>query len=198
MSNISNFDLESEFDRLACFYTQHAAINHPSKLHGLLTGTLSGGQRLASAQWLSMVLEHMGAEQFSGDAENPEQMLKSLYDYVLMSLDAAGMEFQPMLPDDETQISERLEALGLWIRGFLEGLALSVGEQLVNASEDIQELLRDLVSISQVDADVDDSEENERELLEVSEYLRVAVMNIFAEFNSRSKGQGDASLKTLH
>ncbi|WP_156491685.1 UPF0149 family protein, partial [Oleiphilus sp. HI0123] len=86
-------------------------------------------------------------------------------------------------PDDDYVLSERLEAMVLWVRGFLEGIAISASERLNSASKDLEEILKDLVEICQLDPRVEPTEEGEREFFEVVEYVRVGVLNLYAEFN---------------
>ncbi len=201
----SNFEQESEFDWLANFYASQGAINHPSELHGLLIGRLAGGERLEAEEWLKLVVEHMGLEQLAQD-EKSERALTNLVDLYaknLQELERGAMEFQLILPDDEFVLSQRVEALGMWVRGFLEGLALTTAGQLASADNDIQELLRDLVAISQIDVHVGDSEEAEKEINEIIEYVRVSVVTLFAEFSEKDAGGEEDNLagqdsNTLH
>ena len=93
------------------------------------------------------------------------------------------MSFSLVLPDDEFILTQRVEALGFWVRGFLEGLALAAKGQLGSSDKDIQELLRDLVAISQIDDQADDSEGAEKEINEIIEYVRIGIVTIFSEFN---------------
>ena len=85
----------------------------------------------------------------------------------------------------------------MWVRGFLEGLALAAKGQLKTAESDIQELLRDLVAISQIDDQAEDSEDGEKEINEIIEYVRIGVVTVFAEFNGQEEPEDDQS-KTLH
>lgn len=176
---------DSEFDWLANVYTTQGAINHPSELHGLLLGHLAAGARLASDEWLGMVVEHMGVEQLD-TTRQPALLddLTSLYEHVDQEIEQDSSTFNLLLPDDDYALTERLEALALWVRGFLEGIALSAQEQLVKVDEDLQEMLRDLVQISQLDDRVSVNEDAEREFFEVCEYVRIGVLNLYAEFNA--------------
>ena len=180
-----NYEQESEFDWLANFYASQGAINHPCELHGLLIGRLSGGERLSADEWLKVVVEHMGLEQLqqNDSSERALTNLVDLYSTNLQQLESMEMSFSLVLPDDEFILTQRVEALGFWVRGFLEGLALAAKGQLGTSEQDIQELLRDLVAISQIDDQADDSEGAEKEINEIIEYVRVGIVTIFAEFN---------------
>ncbi len=51
--------------------------------------------------------------------------MNSAYGKTLKQLQSTDMSFQPLLPDDDYAIEQRLEALVAWVRGFLEGMALA-------------------------------------------------------------------------
>ncbi|MFD2231116.1 UPF0149 family protein [Alkalimarinus sediminis] len=194
-----NVEQESDFDWLANFYASQGAINHPSELHGLLIGRLSGGERLNADEWLKLVVEHMGLEQLVQDEKSERALtnLVDLYSNNVQQLEDLAMGFSLVLPDDEFILNQRVEALGMWVRGFLEGLALSAQGQLQSADKDIQELLRDLVAISQIDDQAEDSEEGEKEINEIIEYVRIGVVTVFSEFNGEEAPE-ESQDKTLH
>lgn len=190
---------DSEFDWLANIYTSHSAINHPSELHGLLIGHLAGGQRFKPQQWLDLVLDHMGAEEF--DLSRQVHLKEDLGEFCEsvdqdIAQDSASLEL--LLPDEDYALSERAEALTIWVRGFLEGIAIAANDALGKVEDDLQELLRDLVNISQMDARVEASEQGEKELFEVCEYVKVAALNLYAEFNQPSVSVSESDPKTLH
>ena len=206
LMNDINFEQESDFDWLANFYASQGAINHPCELHGLLIGRLAGGERLSADEWLKLVVEHMGLEQIVPN-ENSERALTNIveiYANNAIQLEEMALGFSLVLPDDEFILSQRVEGLGFWVRGFLEGLAITTGGKLASASDETQELLRDLVAISQIDDQADDSESAEKEINEIIEYVRVGVVTIFAEFNSafeetdETDGYDSQSNDTLH
>jgi len=118
------------------------------------------------------------------------------YRKTLSQLQSSDMSFQPLLPDDDYAIEQRLEALVAWVRGFLEGMALAVGASLGQAPEEIRELLEDLVAISQLSEDEDSDEESEQQLLEITEYVRLGALAVFTEFNEPDKPAGHGP--TLH
>ncbi len=194
-----NVEQESEFDWLANFYASQGAINHPCELHGLLIGRLAGGERLNADEWLKLVVEHMGLEQLKKDERSDRALtnLVELYSENLQQLEDMEMSFSLVLPDDEFILTQRVEALGFWVRGFLEGLALAAKGQLGSSNKDIQELLRDLVAISQIDDQADDSEGAEKEINEIIEYVRIGIVTIFAEFNGNDEMSDDEN-QTVH
>ncbi|TVP54910.1 MAG: YecA family protein [Halomonadaceae bacterium] len=176
-----------DFDLWADLHLRHSAINHPSELHGLLSGQLAAGERLSPERWEHLVCEHLGAEQLlpemGTELPSPKVLLQGFYDRSLRALQSESMDFRLLLPGDSAPLSQRLEALGSWVRGFLEGMARAAGEGLNDAPQDVRELIKDFVAISQIEIDEDDTEDGEKELSEVIEYVRIGVLNVFAEFN---------------
>lgn len=177
----------SEFDAWAEIYVRHGAFNHPSELHGSLTGQLASGERLSPEAWLALAEDHLATEQlteYQQEDAGLRRFLMSAYEQALQSLQAPDMSFQLLLPDEEHAIPERLRALSAWVRGFLEGMALSGGAQLRNAPDDIRELVRDFVAISQVEPEEAGTDEDEQQLSEVVEFVRVGVLTVYTEFNA--------------
>jgi len=189
------------FEDWANAYTRFQAYGHPSELHGSLCGRLALGGRPAQEEWINLVAEHMGLTP-EVVAEANESVVLEAPVTTLMELKANDMDFQLLLPDDDYSLAQRLEALTAWVRGFLEGMAVTAGSKLGEAPEEIRELIEDLISISQASAEVDDSESDEHQLLEVSEYVRLGALAVYTEYNppetpSMFSAEGGSS-GTLH
>ncbi len=187
----------AEFERWANVFTAHKAFSHPSELHGVLCGRLAAGARIQEPEWLTMVCEHMGLPGSAAEeSDDLAPFMNRAYDQTLALLKSADMSFHPLLPDDDYAIEHRLEALVAWVRGFLEGMALSAGEALGQAPDEIRELIEDMVAISQLSEDEEADEESEQQLLEITEYIRLGALAVFTEFNAPEQPASDAP--TLH
>lgn len=198
---MSETDLSSSqanaFEYWANVFTAHQAFSHPSELHGALCGRLAAGARMQEGEWLEMVCEHMGLAQTGAeDSKELHQFMVAAYDETLEQLRAADMSFRPLLPDDDYAIEQQLEALISWVRGFLEGMALSAGQALGQAPDEIRELIEDMVAISQLSDEEEQDEESEQQLMEIIEYVRLGALSVFTEFNPPEKPKPDAP--TLH
>lgn len=193
-SDATNREVDG-FEQWANVFTEHKAFSHPSELHGALCGRLAAGGRLDTGEWMALVCEHMGLPQSAPEeSESLTSFMGAAYNVTLAALKAADMSFQPLLPDDDYSLDQRLQALSCWIRGFLEGMALVAGATLGSAPEEIRELIEDLVAISQVAEADDDSEESEQQLTEITEYVRLGALAVFTEYNAPEP----AASKTLH
>ncbi len=198
---MSETDLSSSqavaFEQWANVFTAHKAFSHPSELHGALCGRLAAGARMQEGDWLGLVCEHMGLP--ATDAEDSKELhdfMGAVYDETLAQLKSADMSFRPLLPDDDYAIEQRLEALISWVRGFLEGMALSAGESLGQAPDEIRELIADMVAISQLSDEEEQDDESEQQLMEIIEYVRLGALSVFTEFNPPEKPKQAAP--TLH
>lgn len=175
---------DSQFDWLANIYTRHGAINHPSELHGLMMGEITGGLRRTASDWLHEVHEHMGVEALDDQRyANVTEDLLSFYAKTLEGVDKDSSSFVLLLPDDDYALSERIESLVVWVRGFLEGIAISASDRLQKMDSELQEILKDFVEICQIDTRVEQDESGEKEFFEISEYIRIGVLNLYAELN---------------
>lgn len=172
------------------------ALQPPAELHGYLTGQLAVGARLDEQAWTEQLQAFLDCR-----APDPEQRqaLRDLYSATLARLEDGQMDLELLLPDEEVDLDQRVESLGHWCQGFLAGFALA-GKQRQRAegqqqfSDDISEVLSDLAAISQVglQEDEEQSEESENRLVEIIEYVRVAVLNVFVECNAPAKKEGAA------
>ncbi|MBC7192746.1 UPF0149 family protein [Marinobacter sp.] len=175
----------ASFEQWANLFSSHKAFSHPSELHGGLCGRLAAGSRMDARDWLALVCEQMGLpESAPEESVDLKEFMTRAYDQTLELLKASDMSFQPLMPDDDYALEQRLEALSCWVRGFLEGLALSAGASLGEAPEEIREVIGDMVAISQVaDQEEEGGEESEQQLLEIVEYVRLGALSVFTEFN---------------
>jgi len=154
---------------------------NPSELHGALLGTLGAGQPLATEldfdRALS-VLEKALAVDLQGEVA---EFVKRLAGATVSAVRDTDFAFTPLLPDDEEEFHNRLTSLGSWAAGFLTGFTQAVSAAQA-ASEAIDpsaaEALKDFAAIAQIDVDESESDEAERELEELVEYVRMAALNI--------------------
>jgi len=169
------------------------AITSPSELHGLLCGKLCGGERMPLGIWESTAWEFLDVVGDPGDVIS--SMVTSLYSVTLQQLNSDNFDLQLLLPDDDVELGQRLQALGQWCHGFLSGIGSAgiAGESELSA--DAADSLRDFAAIVQIGVD-DDCEEQQAEgdFVEVSEYVKVAALNLYMEFGIKSDGEPPTQL----
>lgn len=167
---------------------QHVgALMDAAEAHGILCGLLCcSSEPFENYQWLKHVLGHTTAQ--DGLASKCEQQLLLVKNYTLEQLNSPNYEFMPLLPGDEIPILERTQALGGWCEGFLFGLGLT-GLETEDLSDNIREFINDVISISQI-APAEDSEENEENYMQLIEYVKIGVIDLYEELTQTDKKYG--------
>lgn len=168
-----------DFDRLSELLQELDALQSAAELHGFVTGQLAGGRRFSRSEWLQTVNDtaNLGThpDQKAGDG------LYALYQQTLADLSNGELAFQPLLPADDAPLVRRVESLGQWCQGFLQGFGLAGGK--TSGNDELAETLRDLAAIAQVGCDETDSEQSESDLFAVCEYVRLSAVDIFWQHN---------------
>lgn len=151
----------------------------PAEIHGLFTGYLCGTKK-EKFDWQKIILP--------ASKDTPCQaMLQQLYDITAQQLTEFSLDFNLLLPDDDTDINARAEALGLWCQGFLTGLKHADIPLRNHKNPEVAESIQDLTEIAKVDnGNIVENEEDETAYFELVEYVRLAALLIFHEENSKS------------
>ncbi|MEL0028053.1 MAG: UPF0149 family protein [Perlucidibaca sp.] len=178
-------------ESLALALSQARADCSASELHGVLVGLLAAGARLNRAALMKSLEAHADPVSAFQDA-----VIASLWQLQLKTLEDLGgdeLDFQPLLPDDEDDLAQRVVALGDFCRGLLAGFGLgATASHPALAQESVRDTLQDLVSISQVDSVDDADEDGEVAYAELHEFVRMAVMHLFEEMAPREEHAHDA------
>jgi hypothetical protein len=145
-----------------------------AEIHGALSGMLCSNGSVDCEQWILILFE----EQTARFSATERDLLTALYHTTKAELASPDLSFRLLLPDDEEPLADRMQALGDWCHGFLFGFGQTAGEQ--TWSEDSDEVLRDLVEISRLDAE-DSCSEDEEAFTEIAEYVQMAVQVIRGE-----------------
>jgi len=153
------------------------AVADASELHGYLVGRLITGHTLHTEKGLQILADYLGISR--EDLAPLESDLSQMALTTNTTLDQDVFSFRLLLPDDDMAISARLEALSDWCQGFLVGIGSSAGLGTSKVMEEDSDVVSDLVAITQISCDEEDSEDNENMFFEVSDYVRLAVLQLF-------------------
>jgi uncharacterized protein YgfB (UPF0149 family) len=148
-----------------------------AEAHGSLCGALCSMSPYRMQDWVNEILPDGTALSAESSA-----MIERVFTATATSFGEQGMEFEPLLPDDESPLNGRANALALWCTGFLYGLGTGHISDLEALNGDVGEIVRDFTEISRAsgdDADADDS--NEQAYAELVEFIRVAAQVVFEE-----------------
>ena len=193
-------------ERLAEYMTVHSAMARArvpvavSELHGGMCGLLCAAGVSAVPAWVEECLGD--GDSVEGALEAARHQLRELELYSWRSLSASGLEFYPLLPDDDAALGERVGALALWCHGFLLGLGLAGfsldAEEAGAPATQLEEIVSDFSEISRAAVDADEFDnENEADfaLAELVEYVRVSVQIVFEELEpKRATGPGATTI----
>lgn len=166
-----------------------------AECHGALSGIACSGEQGGVERWLVQLTGDLDPAD-AGVAECRAMMLR-VYRNCCAELESDQLPFAPLLPDESESLSVRTAALGRWCQGFLFGLSLGGLPDLENLSTEVEEIIHDLSEITRAGIDEhDDSEQSERDYVEIVEFVRVCVQLVNEELQPPVR-QHDAR-PTLH
>ncbi len=169
------------------------AMMGAAEAHGALCGMLCARGSTELSEWSSHVLGELEAGNvLLRDVVN---VLSALHQNTLEQLNHALADFHLLLPDDDDELTLRVEALANWCQGFVYGLAAGGLKEDSDIPDDSQEIIRDMIEISRAGLEqledeeedddgedaVDSDEENERAYMEIMEYVRTGILLIHEE-----------------
>jgi uncharacterized protein YgfB (UPF0149 family) len=129
--------------------------------------------------WLDNTLTETAEEDaLTVDALNSESrsLLTQLFNATKQQLSGQDFDFELFLPDDESGIYARVEALGNWCQGFLYGLSQGGLTDPEGLPGELPEIVKDLVEISRAESyELSDDAQDEKDYMELIEFVRVAV-----------------------
>ena len=139
-----------------------------AEAHGLATGMLCVDDQTDSSYWLTELLHNA-----SPVSDEDKNLLVRLFEETRRLLASDEFEFDLFLPEDDASLAGQVIALSSWCRGFLFGVG-SVAKA-TNWSKEARDILKDIAEFTKLDTDVE-GEEDERAFVEVTEFLRSAVL----------------------
>jgi yecA family protein len=157
---------------------QHNIIVSASEVQGILCGMLAGGMNIDDQEWIQALSDFIN--QGEPMAPQAQKGIEQMFDKACQELIEADFALEMCLPDDDTSINERGEALVNWVHGFLLGFGLHQ-DDLTKCSAEAKEALEDFSQIAKLDEKMEESEESEQAFFEVIEYVRISTMLCFNE-----------------
>jgi yecA family protein len=164
-----------------------------SECHGWLVGLICARGDFGWKEWSAMLVQAVNSDDLL--AREALSVLEGLYEETQKQLCDSSLDFHPLLPDDETDIEERIRALGEWCQGFLYGLSEGGIKELDKLPEDSAEVIQDLVEIGSAEGyELEGSDEDEASYAELLEYVRTGVLLVNEEMNpSQAPPQEDVT-----
>ena len=159
---------------------QYDAELTAAEAHGMASGLLAVNGKFSNENWLNELLQNTQPVNNEHKVE-----LLGLFDDTQDVLLDDEFEIELFLPeDDESNLIERVDALRQWCKGFLFGIGFA--NKATKFSQQTQEILKDVAEITKLDADIElEDEEAENDFMELTEYLRAAVLALRDEFSEK-------------
>ncbi len=164
-----------------------------AEAHGLICGFICAGNRLDGKSWLDPIL---GAAQGVAKEliENCKLILLELYEISSIKLQSFEFDFELLLPEDEESLQYRAEALSHWCQGFIIALNRAGVTEVEMRTQDAKDALTHILEISKLNYEtIDISEKDEQAYTEVMEYVRMAVLMVYAEIAVEQEMRGSTS-----
>lgn len=163
-----------DYDGLADSLHAAGITTSAAEAHGIITAALCAPR---PPEWQRLLL---GGEP-AAVSPSLRSQLGSLYEQTAQQLVGIEFDFAPLLPT--TALTEQVEALADWCRGFV----LAMGAAGVDAGKlpgEAGEFMRDAHEIAEAQVDDDEAEETQqREYAEIVEYLRLGVQLVYEELH---------------
>lgn len=171
------------YDELAELLSAAQMELSAAEAHGLITGATS----FPDPPSITHVL--FGEEGTAGTPaeERLIELARSIEEDVRRRLEDTDFEFEPLL--GEADLPLLVDRLAAWSRGYVLGLATGGLRDPEQLHGDAAEFFLDAMRIGEAEMDEDDDiEQQERELAEIIEYLRVGVQLVYEDLRGESAG----------
>jgi hypothetical protein len=172
------------FRELDSVLARAGAASDAAEAHGTLAGWIASGQGEAPGGWLDPLLD--AADPNNALVGECRQVLVTLHRDTRAAFASEGFAFEPLLPDDDQPLAERVDALAEWCQGFLYGLSLA-GVAATDGSAEVKEVVDDFAQLGRAGLSADgDPEEDETAYADLVEYVRVGAQLVHDELASRT------------
>lgn len=154
--------------RVNAIFTQLDVELSAAEAHGMATALLCVNDAINVDYWLNE-LPHEA--EISNEMDL--QVLSRLFDETRRLLQSDSFEFDLFLPDEDAPLADQVIAFKQWCQGFLYGLGSMKANLMEN--KEIRDIIKDVTEFTKLDSDVE-GHEDENAFMEISEYLRSAVL----------------------
>ncbi|MBA2655384.1 MAG: UPF0149 family protein [Tatlockia sp.] len=162
-----------------------------SQLHGIMCGYLCAGTIKLGEVFLRSLSP-------TSKDEATRAALLTLFEVYTVShqqLINFNFEFQMMLPEDHEPLQQRAKAFCEWCEGFIQSLTKAGISFNQLEEEESKDALQHMLEFAELDYEtLNVDEEDERALMEVSEYARMAVLRLYEDLLSADENHGSPGI----
>jgi len=181
---------EERFDFIADLILSIKGNAQPSEVEAYLTGSICAGLRPGKID-IKEAFKHIEPEILL-DEETCETLV-TFTQFIENQLGEEGFAYEPLIANEDFEITQRLESLCYWCSNFISGFGLTYSRLNPNKTDtdlnsEVRGMLDDLANISQIDTDEDIAEgEFEEDFTALAEHLRMVAIHLFLELNEPTK-----------
>ncbi|MDH5785212.1 MAG: YecA family protein [Chromatiales bacterium] len=187
-------DADNALQRLDAALGQVETEMRAVECHGTLVGLLCARGKVDKREWLDYIAHHLDPADLL--AREALETFGALFEAASAQLGDSNLEFQPLLPEDDVTVEERVAALAQWAQGFVLGMSVGGIVDIDKMPRDSAEIMHDLVDICRADSyELEGGEEDEVAYNELLEYVRTGVLLINEELHpTRAAPREDVTL----
>lgn len=148
-----------------------------AELAGMLHGLVGHGFVPEAGRWPQQMSDFLANGEPLG--REAEDILEQIIAFTQKDYQPDSFSIDLLIPEDESPIDQRAQALGEWCQGYLTGYGLIKQEKELD--DDAKEALRDMSEIAKIDISTEDgsSEELESAYVTISEHVKMSAQIIF-------------------
>lgn len=192
---MENKQVAPDFEALEYLLIVASTPFSPSYIHGMMLGVLCIGKHSLVSSWKSL-------QQSVGCLRDPDSTISKSFEKLFMdtACELKGLESNLLLvlPTDEEPLSQRLEALSDWCEGFMDGIKLDNFDATLLNNPTVKEILMDFVQIQEISSSALESEHNEKNYMELIEFVRVGALLLHAECVETAMQTSEHYSKEVH
>lgn len=166
-SRTKSMTTQPRYDALAALIATREWWFGASEVQGILSALVACNQ---GGRWAEILFAQGEIDSIAHEA------FDRLSRQIEETLAADALSYQLLLPEDGT-LAARAEALAAWAQGFTVAIHWLQPE----LEDDARAFLVDLEEIGKLDYDLDDNEENRRQLTSLEEHCRMGALLIYTE-----------------
>ena len=178
-------EIDIQYDEINDALKRMSVEQDAAEVHGALCGLFCTVNGLDAPFWLDNTLTNTPEEDaYTVDALASESrsLLTQLFSGTEKQLSGEDFDFQLFLPDDNSGLFSRVEALSNWCQGFLFGLSQGGLTDPDGLPGELPEIIKDIVEVSRAESyELDDDAQDEKDFMELVEFVRVAVQLFIGE-----------------
>ena len=159
-----------------------------SECHGFLCGQVCVTGYPAEELWQEFIDVRTTNDQRVNDCY---EYIRHLLADIMDNIQSPELDFQLLLPDDESPFADRINALAEWCHGFLNGYGCEAQNLERSLTDESRDVLEDFTRICRVEVNDKIDEDDEKALMELIEYVRIGTVMIYDDLASDDRMQGD-------